>query len=185
MRCCAIRHPDPSLSDSRIVSLQAPEKLTLSHVRRGFACGYAPFDEWLTRYAISNDGSGTSRTFVTTDRGVVKGYYALVAGAVEHDFTPVRAAKAVPQQPIPVIVLSRLAVHKDHQGRGVAKALLRDAFLRVDQAADFVGIRALLVHVKDEAARDFYLRLAEFEESPTDPSHLFLPMAELHKALRS
>lgn len=164
--------------------LEAPEKLTPNHVRDGFNCGQAELDEWLIRFALANGGSGMSRTFVTVEDDVVKGYYALATAAVEHRGAPLRIAKGVPRHPIPVIILARLAVHEDQQGRGVGRALLRDALQRVDQAADLVGIRALLVHAKDEAARAFYLRLAEFEGSPTDPLHLFLLLKDLRKALR-
>lgn len=84
---------------------------------------------------------------------------------------------------MPVIILTRLGVDLSEQGRGLGRALVVDALRRVDSAADIVGIRALLIHAEDEGAKDFYMNLAEFEESPTDPLHLFLLIKDLRRAL--
>lgn len=86
------------------------------------------------------------------------------------------------RHPVLVMILARLAVDKDHQGRGLGKALLKDALLRTAQAADIAGIRCLLVHSKDEAARQWYVSW-EFEPSPTDPYHLFLMLEKLKPLL--
>ena len=89
-----------------------------------------------------------------------------------------RVTKGIPQHPVPVMILARLAVDLQHQGAGLGKALLKDALLRTAQAADIAGIRALLVHAKDEPARQWYLHW-EFEPSPSDPFHLFLLMKDI------
>lgn len=109
------------------------------------------------------------------------GFYSLVVGRVDPDDAPARVIKGLARHPVPVMILARLAVGQDHQGQGLGKALLKDALLRTAQAADIVGIRCLLVHAKDEAARQWY-GAWEFEPSPTDPYHLFLMRKDL-KAL--
>ena len=108
------------------------------------------------------------------------GYYSLATGAVEHASTPIN--KGLAKHAVPVLLLARLAVDRTCQGRGLGKALVKDALLRTATAADIVGIRALLVHAKDEEARAWYEAL-EFEPSPTDPRHLFLLMKDLRKTL--
>jgi hypothetical protein len=152
---------------------------------QSFDCGQVDLNEWLSRYAYPNQRSGMATVFVTAQRSTrqVVGYYALATGGVEHAEAPARVAKGVPRHPIPVILLTRLAVDVSMQGYKLGAALLRDALVRVSAAADEVGVRALLIHAKDEEARAFYLRQAEFEPSPTDPLHLFLLIKDLRKAL--
>ena len=91
---------------------------------------------------------------------------------------PPRISKGLPRHAVPVMLLARLAVDHRHQGIGLGRALLKDALIRIARAADIAGMRALLVHAKDEAARQWYLQW-EFEPSPTDPFHLFLLMKDL------
>ncbi len=147
-----------------------------------FRCGQPDLDEWISRYALANQQSGMATVFVSMSSNRIAGYYALSTGGVEHAAAPSRVAKGVPQHPIPVIILTRLAVDENYRGEGLGRALVRDALLRVDRAASEIGVRALLVHAKDDAARNFYLRIAEFDESPTDPLHLFLLMKDLRRA---
>ena len=104
--------------------------------------------------------------------------YSLAAGAVEHADAPRRIGKGLARHPIPVILLARLAVDRTWQGRGLGKALVKDALLRTAAASDIAGIRDLLVHARDDEARAWYEAL-EFEPSPTDPCHLFLLMKDL------
>ena len=101
---------------------------------------------------------------------------------MEPENAPARVIKGLARHPMPVMILARLAVDRDHQGKGLGRALLKDALLRTMQAADIAGIRCLLVHVKDDAARQWYASW-EFEPSPTDPYHLFLMLKDL-KACR-
>ena len=110
----------------------------------------------------------------------VIGYYALAVGSVEQDHAPERVKKGLAKSAIPIMLLARLAVDLRWQKQGIGAALLKDAILRTLQAADIAGIRALVVHAKDHAARTFYERF-DFLPSPTDPMHLFMLMKDLRK----
>jgi GNAT superfamily N-acetyltransferase len=166
-------------------SLARPRKLAADDVVSAFDCGQLYLNEWLGRHALTNQRAGMATVFVTTDQetGQVMGYYALATGGVENAAAPTRVTKGVPRHPVPVILLTRLAVDSSAQGRELGRALLLDALARVNAAADEIGVRALLIHAKDEEARSFYMHLAEFEPSPTDLLHLFLLMKGLRKAL--
>ena len=109
---------------------------------------------------------------------IVRGYYSLAAGSVTHEEATARVKKRQARYPVPVILLARLAVDANLQGRGIGPALLKDALLRTASAADTIGARALLVHAKDDNARSFYEHF-DFEPSPSDPFHLFLIMKDL------
>ncbi len=148
-----------------------------------FYCGQPDLDEWISLYALANQQSGMATVFVSTTADRVAGYYALSTGGVEHESAPNRVVKGVARHPVPVVILTRLAVDEDFRGVGLGRALLQDALVRIDRAASEIGVRALLVHAKDDNARRFYLQLAEFEESPTDPLHLFLLMKDLRRAI--
>lgn len=113
--------------------------------------------------------------------GVVAGFYSLAVGSVEPSKAAPRVTQGIAQHPVPTMLLARLAMDRQHQGAGLGKALLKDALLRTAQAADIAGIRALLVHAKDESARQWYLRW-EFEPSASDPLHFFLLVKDI-KAL--
>lgn len=163
----------------------SPHRITGDHVTNGFSCGQPSLDDWVQRFALMNDRAGMSTCWVSTkvDSVELAGFYALSAGAIAHEEAPQRVAAGVARHPIPVIILTRLAVHELHQGRGLGRCLLQDALLRVANAADEIGIRALLIHAKDSAARDFYQAQAEFEPSPIDEMQLFLLMKDLRKSL--
>ncbi len=166
-----------------MATFEPPRKLTANDPVEGFRCGKPALDEWLARYALTNQTSGMATVFVcTTIDGSIAGYYALSAGGVAHADASARVSKGVPRHPVPVVVLTRMAVHEDHQGAGLGRSLLRDALIRVATAAELIGVRALLIHAKDDDARAFYLAQAEFEASPTDPLHLFLLLKDLKKA---
>lgn len=150
------------------------EKLDTSHAIDAFACGKEPLDRFLKRFALSNQRSGSTQTHVVCcGEHRVVGYYSLYVGAVEPANAPDRVGRGLARHPIPVMVLARLAIDRTEQGRGLGKALLKDSLLRTAQAAEIAGIRALLVHAKDDEARAWYEAL-DFEPSPTDPYHLFL-----------
>jgi GNAT superfamily N-acetyltransferase len=150
----------------------APRPLAPTDDLAKFDSGEPSLDEWLRRQALINAASGASRTFVTTSEDRVVGYYALAAGAVERASASGKVRRNQPQM-VPIIVLGRLAVDRNHQGRGVGSHLLRDAIIRSVRIADQLGVRAILVHALNEEARQFYLRY-DFETSPTDDLHLFL-----------
>lgn len=160
-----------------------PRKLDPQDEVNEFNCGQQELDDWLKRFALVNQRAGMTTVFVTLSDSKVAGYYALATGGVERANAPGRVARGVPAHPIPVVLLARLAVDSSAQKSGLGRALLRDALIRVEAAADEIGIRALLIHAKDDSARDFYMRCAEFEPSPTDPLHLFLLMKDLRKLL--
>ncbi|WP_135451138.1 GNAT family N-acetyltransferase [Tabrizicola caldifontis] len=164
-------------------SFSAVQKLDASHDVDGFDCGKEPLDRFLQRHALVNQKAGSAQTYVVC-RGEqrVAGYYSLAVGAVEHAEAPGRVSKGLARHPIPVMLLARLAIGRAEQGKGLGKALLKDALLRTAQAADIAGIRALLVHAKDDEARAWYEQF-DFEPSPTDPYHLFLLMKDLRALL--
>lgn len=146
------------------MQLGAPERLGASHLLDDFDCGEATLDDWLKRRALSNQASGASRTFVVADEdGRVRGYYALAAGAVSHQLATSGVRRNMPD-PVPVMVLARLAVDRRAQGLHLGAALLRDA-VAVSRNA---GVRALLVHALHEKARQFYEHHG-FQPSPTHP----------------
>lgn len=160
-----------------------PEPITADHVVAAFDSGRPVLDRWLASRALGNEREGGSRTYVVSRGGAVVGYYCLSAGAVTHGVAPGRIRRNMPD-PIPVMLLGRLAVARSHQGQGIARALVRDATLRTLQAADIAGIRALLVHALDEEAASFYRHLG-FVASALDPLILMLPLATARKALGS
>jgi len=138
-------------------------------------------DEWLRRRALANEETGASRTYVAGAGGRVVGYYALASGGVTLWQAPGRVRRNMPD-PIPVMILGRLAVDRTWQGRSLGSSLLRDAVLRILQAAGIGGIRALLVHAISEEARRFYQRYG-FGESPLDPMTLMMTVADAERAL--
>ena len=160
-----------------------PRKLDPQDNVDEFNCGQPDLDDWLKKFALINQRAGMTTVFVTLSEGKVVGYYALATGGVERANAPARVTQGVPAHPVPVVLLARLAVDSSVQKSGLGRALLRDALIRVATAADEIGIRALLIHAKDETAREFYMKCAEFEPSPTDPLHLFLLMKDLRKSL--
>jgi GNAT superfamily N-acetyltransferase len=163
--------------------LEASRKIASLDPVESFDCGNAALNQFLQRHALTAQQSESAQTCVCCCEGLVAGYYSLVVGGVERSVAATRVAKGMPQHPVPVMILARLAVNLEHQRMGLGKALLKDALKRTAQAADIAGIRALLVHAKDEEARKWYLQW-EFEPSPTDPMHLFLLMKDLKALLR-
>ncbi len=162
--------------------LSAPQPLADGHQLADFDSGEPSLDDWLKRRATRNQASGSSRTYVVCEGPRVVGYYCLAAGALGHAEAP-SALKRNRPDPVPVLVLGRLALHKDHQQKGIGTALLNDAIRRAIQAADIAGVAALLVHAISEQARRFYLSRG-FTESPVQPMTLCLMLATVDQALR-
>lgn len=160
----------PSVS---LAALTAPQPLTAAHLLDGFACGEHALDDWLQRRALANQHAGASRTFVVaeTDKRV-RAYYALAAGAVSHQWATGGVRRNMPD-PIPVLVLGRLAVDRQAQGMQLGSALLQDALRRALTVAQHTGVRALLVHALHERAGAFYTHYG-FAASPIDPLTLML-----------
>lgn len=164
---------------SRPVS--APQHLTSDHDVSAFDCAVPELNDWLKRRALQNESSRASRTFVVIGDGRVVGYYALATGAVAHVEATGKVRRNMPE-PIPVMVLVRLAVDRAHQGTGLGSALLRDGLLRTLTVAETVGIRAILLHAISEEAKRFYLHHG-FAESPVDPMTMMITVADVEKAL--
>lgn len=163
------------------MTLSAPESLAPHHRVDLFDSGTPSLDGWLKRRAMANQASGASRTFVACAGDEIAGYYALASGAVAVTGAPGRFRRNMPD-PIPVVVLARLAVSRTRQGQGLGRALFRDAALRVVQAADLIGVRGLIVHALSEEAKGFYLRLG-LDPSPMDPMMLMVTLADLRDSL--
>ena len=159
----------------------APEHLTAIHDISTFDCGIPDLNDWLKKRALSNEESGASRTYVVCTAGRVVGYYALANGGVALGSAPGRVRRNMPD-PLPVMIVGRLAVEQGWQGRNIGRSLLRDAVLRTLQAAEIGGIRAILVHAISEDAKRFYER-SGFSVSPADPMTLMITIADAKKAL--
>jgi GNAT superfamily N-acetyltransferase len=159
----------------------APEHLTAIHDISTFDCGIPDLNDWLKKRALSNEESGASRTYVVCSGGRVVGYYALANGGVALASAPGRVRRNMPD-PLPVMIVGRLAVEQGWQGRNIGRSLLRDAVLRTLQAAEIGGIRAILVHAISEDAKRFYERNG-FSVSPVDPMTLMIAIADAKKAL--
>jgi GNAT superfamily N-acetyltransferase len=138
-------------------------------------------DDWLNRRALANQASGASRTFVVCEADKIIGYYALASGAVTIVAAPGRFRRNMPD-PIPVVVLARLAIDRAHQGCGIGRALFSNAARRVLHAANAIGIRGILVHAISNDARNFYVALG-FEPSPIDPMTLLVTLSDIRKSL--
>ena len=155
------------------MNLRLPEPLAPHHKLDAFSCGELVLDDWLKRRALANQASGASRTFVAADpEGVVHGYYALAAGAVTHQ-AATRSVRHNMPDPVPVMVLARLAVDTRAQGIKLGAALLQDAVNRAVAVSQNAGVRALLVHALNERAQQFYEHYG-FQSSPTHPMTLML-----------
>lgn len=164
------------------MTLSAVEPLDARHDATVFDSGKEELDDWLGRFAVSSHRAGSARVYVVHRNKRIVGYYALAAASVEPGDVSTRVAKGLARNPIPVILLARLAVNRDEQGQGLGAALLRDALLRALSAADQIGARAVLVHAKDDEARAFYEHF-DFEASPSDPLHLLILMKDLRRLL--
>ena len=158
------------------------EKLRREHNVDPFDCGQEPLNRFLARYALQNQQAEASQTYVSLADDEVVGFYTLVVAQVEYDGAPRRLAKGLARHPIPLMLLARLAVATNWQGKGLGAALLKDAMLRTLRAADIAGIRAMAVHAKDDVARTFYERF-DFIPSPTDPYHLFLLLKDVRSVV--
>ena len=157
------------------LKLSSPQPLSAEHRLEDFACGESSLDDWLRRRALINQTTGASRTFVVTDEsGQVLAYYALAAGAVSHQESPGTIRRNMPD-PVPVMVLARLAVDQRLQGQQVGGALLKDALHRAISVAQNIGVRAMLVHALNDRARQFYAYYG-FVPSPANPMTLMLPL---------
>lgn len=166
--------------------LRAPVPLAKHHDVADFCSGAEELDEWLHDFAWVNHRSGNSRVFVATRDGRrVVGYYALATAGVEKAEAPERVTKGgVPAQ-VPCLLLARLAVDITEHNRGLGRGILVDAIRRAVRVSEEVGIRALLIHARDDTARAFYEHAGEFVQSPTDPLHLFLHLKHARRFIEA
>ncbi len=169
------------MATSASAGYEAVRKLTPADSVALFDCGQPALNQFLQRYALVNQKAHSAQTYVCCWQGQVVGFYSLAVGSVDVADAPLRVVKGLARYPVPVMILARLAVAQAHQGKGLGRALLKDALLRTAQAADIAGIRCLVVHAKDDAARQWYASW-ELEPSPTDAYHLYLMLKDL-KAL--
>lgn len=172
---------DPVPRNQRVTSDPTeghPATLTLDEAYRAAFYLVRDYVARESTYGLTRRGGATGR-----QPSQVVGYFALAVGQVERETAPRRLAKGVGRHPIPVVILTRLAVDVRHQGRGLGTAQLVDALRKVDLASGSIGVRALLIHAESIEAKAFYLNFAEFEASPTDPLHLILLMKDLRRAI--
>jgi GNAT superfamily N-acetyltransferase len=163
------------------VALTAPEPLDEHHILDEFSSGQPSLDAWLKRRSRANQVSGASRTYVLCEGSRVVGYYAVASGAVAIGTAPGRFRRHMPD-PIPVVVLARLAIDQKWQGRGIGRALFNDAARRVLQAADAIGVRGILVHAISEEAKKFYMALG-FDPCAGEPTSLVITLADIRAAV--
>ena len=160
------------------------EKLQRGHEIDQFNCGREALNRFLVRYALQNQQSGASQTYVAFAGDDVAGYYTLVVGQVEYDAAPERMTKGLAHHLVPIMLLARLAVATTWQGKGHGAGMLKNAMQRTLQAADIAGIRAFAVHAKDDEARAFYEHFG-FSPLPSDPYHLFRLLKDIRADRKS
>lgn len=164
------------------MNVQAPRPIASGDRCAGFDCGELSLNSYLEERALANHASGAARCYVCLDdAGRVIGYYTLSAIAIERARLPGRARPNSPD-PVPAVLLGRLAVDRSHRGQGVGRGLLRDAIGSTLVAAQRIGVRLLIVHAVDESAADWYAQFG-FRPSPTDGRHLYLLLADARSSL--
>ena len=163
------------------MGISAPCPIASTHDVTSFDCGDTTLNDWLQHRAIKNESSGASRSFVVCEDDTVIGYYSLAVGAIAREDTSGKVRRNMPD-PIPVMVLGRLAVDASWQGKQIGLGMLKDAIQRTIIVAEQAGIRALLVHALSDKARSFY-RHWGFHESPTNDITLMITLDEARKAM--
>jgi len=159
------------------------EKLRHDHAVGAFDCGHHALNRFLHQYALVNQVSGSSTTYVGVSDQTVIGYYSLAVGSVEYEEAPARITQGLAHHPVPIALLAKLAVDQQWQNRGVGKGLLRDAMLRTLHAADILGIRAMMVHAKDEGVKGFSQHF-NFSPSPSDPLQLMMILNDVRQIVQ-
>ena len=170
------------ITDRSRPRLSAPVPLTAEHDLSIFDCGEPALNNWLRHHAWKNE-SRFARTYVVCDGNRVIAYFCISAGAIQRSAAPGKVRRNAPDT-IPVSIIGRLAVDRDHAGRGLGADILSDALRRIALASQSIGIGAVLIHAKSDAAKRFYTRCAEFIEYPADSRILFLPIETVVAAFR-
>ena len=158
-----------------------PEPISATHVLDGFDCGEPSLDDWLKKRALKNQSSGASRCFVIREGQTIIGYYSLSAGGIGHEAAPKAMRRNMPD-PLPVVLLGRLAVDRRFHNQGLGRALLRDAMLRAVHIASDTGVFAIMIHALPEQAKRFYLSRG-FVASPLQPMTLIMTLATVRSIL--
>ena len=162
-------------------SLSPPVPISADHALDDFECGVASLNDWLKKRALRNHASGASRCFVVCEGANVVGYYSLSAGAIGHEAAPKAMRRNMPD-PLPVLLLGRLAIDRRHHNQGLGGALLRDAMIRAVSIAGNAGVSAILLHAISEPAKRFYLSRG-FRESPLQPMTLLMTLETVRLVL--
>lgn len=162
--------------------ITAPARLTAAHRIEGFRSREPQLDDWLRRRALANESSGACRTYVVTNGERVVGFYCLATGAVAVAQASGKVRRNMPD-PVPVVIVGRMAVDAAYERRGIGRGLIRDAILRTLAAAEVVGVRAVLVHAKSEEAKRFYVERCGLSEGRVDPMTLMATLADARVAL--
>jgi len=166
------------------VTLRPPAPLAAQHRLEGFDCGKPALNDWLVRHARQAQGSGSAKTFVVAeDDDRVAGYFSLTVGQVDTLDAPERIRRGMGRYPVPVVILARLAVSREYQGRGIGVGMLQDAVRRTLAIAEQAGVRAMLVHPIDEDAARFYTRFG-FIASPLREQQLLMVLKDAKKVVR-
>jgi GNAT superfamily N-acetyltransferase len=157
-----------------------PELINKNHDKNTFDCGNDSLNIFLKNYSLQNDKNNSSRTYVAGNKkdNLIIGYYTLTYGSIAYGQATPSVKKNMPQYPIPVMLLARLAVDKKYKNLGVGTGLLKDALLRTMQASEIAGLRAIITHAKDNSAKQFYLKHG-FKESPLDNYHMMISLKEI------
>jgi GNAT superfamily N-acetyltransferase len=158
-----------------MTALTPPELLSADHALDAFDCGEPSLNDWLKRRALKNQASGASRCFVVCDNNAVTGFYSLSAGGIHQEGAPKLMRRNMPD-PLPILLLGRLAIDRRYHNQGLGRALLRDAMLRAIRVAGDAGVAAMLVHALSEQAKRFYVSRG-FIESPLQPMTLLMTLA--------
>lgn len=163
--------------------LKAPVLLNKSLKLDDFDSGYQSLDLWLKEHAKQAASSGSAKTYIVCDDDLPVGFYSLAAGSVEPSEVSKRIAKGMGMYSIPVIILARMAVRKDYQGKGIGSGMLKDAIKRILTVSDEIGVRAILTHPIDENAKSFYMNYG-FEKSPLRDDQLVLILKDAKKLFK-
>lgn len=159
-----------------------PVLLAKSHDFLEFDCGNAPLNTFLVRHALANQANGSARTFVGLDGNRVAGYYSLAVSSVAVGDAPERMAKGLARHPIPILLMARFAVDLSYQGQGIGQGLFKDALKRCLSVSRDAGVRAVMTHAKDDAAKAFYVKFGMLE-CPTNPLHLYMLLKDVEASL--
>jgi GNAT superfamily N-acetyltransferase len=169
------------MANEQSPTIQAPQPIKSDYRLEDFDCGNSELNEWLKKRAFKNESSGASRTYIVTVEQKIIAYYCLASGSIINAAATGKVRRNMPD-PIPVMVIGRLAVDQNWQGKGIGYALVRDAVLRTLQVSAIVGIRAILVHALNEEAKQFYEKCG-FTASPIAPMTLMISIADAKVSL--